>query len=422
MDVKVLIEALEGLEEKGITKDVVFDAMEEALLNACKQHYGAKENFTVFIDRDKIECRIIQSREVVEEVDNPVSQISLQDAQLIDKVFKVGDTVNTEIDTKDFSRIAATIAKGTITQKLREVEKQNIYNEFSELNKTVVTGIVQRFSNRNICIDLGKVDAFLSEKEQVKGEHYRQSDRIKVFIVKVDNNNKGVKVSVSRTHPDLVKGLFSEEVSEIKDGIVEIKNVAREPGSRTKISVYSADENVDPVGACVGVNGTRVNAIVDELNGEKIDIINWSENPAQLIENALSPAKVIGVIADEDEKTAQVIVPDYQLSLAIGKSGQNARLAARLTNYKIDIKSETQARESGEFDEYFGEDDYYYDDEYYGDDEGYYEEDYDEEYLEDADDSIYNEETESEEYDDTSEEVSPIEEDSSEDEGTKDDE
>ena len=380
MDVKVFMEALEGLEEKGITKEVVFDALEEALFTACKQHYGTKDNFTVFIDRDKIECRIIQSREVVEKVENDVEQISLEDAKKIDKVFKVGDTVNTEIDTKEFSRVAAQGAKGTITQKIREVEKKNIYNEYSELNNTVVTGIVQRFMGKTICVNLGKVDAYLPEKEQVRGEHYRQSDRIKVFIVKVDDNNRNVRVNVSRTHPNLVKGLFKEEVTEINDGIVEIKNVAREAGSRTKISVYSSDENVDPVGACVGVNGTRVNAIVDELNGEKIDIIKWSENPAQLIENALSPAKVIGVIADEDEKTAQVIVPDYQLSLAIGKSGQNARLAARLTNYKIDIKSETQARESGEFDEYFveGDDDYYYDenDEYYDDEEYYYEEDY----------------------------------------------
>lgn len=414
MDVKVFMEALEGLEEKGITKDVVFDAMEEALLNACKQHFGTRDNFTVFIDRDKIECRIIQSREVVENVENAVSQISLEDAVSIDKVFKIGDTVNTEIDTKEFSRIAATNAKGTITQRLRDVEKNNIYNEYSELNKTVVTGTVQRFMGRTICVDLGRVDAFLPEKEQVRGEYFRQSDRIKVYIVKVDKNPKGIRVNVSRTHPDLVRGLFSEEVSEIRDGIVEIKNVAREAGSRTKISVYSTDENVDPVGACVGINGTRVNAIVDELNGEKIDIINWSENPAQLIENALSPAKVIGVIADEDEKTAQVIVPDYQLSLAIGKSGQNARLAARLTNYKIDIKSETQARESGEFDEYFGEDDYYYEDEYYGEDEEYYlDEEYDEEYA----DEYEEEALEDEGSEDVTEEVEP---DNTEDEKTDD--
>ncbi len=414
MDVKVFMEALEGLEEKGITKDVVFDAMEEALLNACKQHFGTRDNFTVFIDRDKIECRIIQSREVVENVENAVSQISLEDALSIDKVFKIGDTVNTEIDTKEFSRIAATNAKGTITQRLRDVEKNNIYNEYSELNKTVVTGTVQRFMGRTICVDLGRVDAFLPEKEQVRGEYFRQSDRIKVYIVKVDKNPKGIRVNVSRTHPDLVRGLFSEEVSEIRDGIVEIKNVAREAGSRTKISVYSTDENVDPVGACVGINGTRVNAIVDELNGEKIDIINWSENPAQLIENALSPAKVIGVIADEDEKTAQVIVPDYQLSLAIGKSGQNARLAARLTNYKIDIKSETQARESGEFDEYFGEDDYYYEDEYYGEDEEYYlDEEYDEEYA----DEYEEEALEDEGSEDVTEEAEP---DNTEDEKTDD--
>ncbi len=376
---KELIKALELLEEqKGINRDVIFDSIEAGLEKACKSHYGSEDNFTVFVDRETGEYRIIQSREVVDEVTNPVTQISLPEARVVDKMLNVGDTVNTEVDTTEFSRIATQKAKGTITQQLRNEENSNLYKEYKDLDHTVVTGVVRRVvSKNNLSINLGKIDGFLAEKEQIKGEKFEAGDRLKIFIVRVEVVKNRVRINVSRTHPDLVRGLFEEEVTEIKDGIVEIKSVAREAGSRTKIAVLSNDENVDPVGACVGVNGTRVNAIVDELNGEKIDIINWSETPAELIENALSPAKVIGVIADPDEKTAQVIVPDYQLSLAIGKDGQNARLAARLTNYKIDIKSETQARESGEFDEYF-------DDEYYDEDEYYDDEYYDEYESEDA--------------------------------------
>ena len=282
--------------------------------------------------------------------------------------------VNVEVKSKEFGRIATQNAKNVILQKIREEERKAIYSEYYSMEKDVVTGIVQRYVGKNISINLGKADAILTENEQVKGEVFKPTERIKVYILEVKSTPKGPKIMVSRTHPELVKRLFESEVTEVKDGIVEIKSIAREAGSRTKIAVYSNDPDVDPVGACVGMNGARVNAIVSELRGEKIDIINWNENPAMLIENALSPAKVISVIADGEEKSAKVVVPDYQLSLAIGKEGQNARLAARLTGFKIDIKSETQARESGEFMDY--ENDYEdYDEEY---EEGY-EEGYEEE-------------------------------------------
>ena len=270
---------------------------------------------------------------------------------MMDPKYEVGDIVHVPIKSKEFGRIATQNAKNVILQKIREEERKVLYKEYFSMEKEVMTGTVTRFLGRNISINLGRVDAILNESEQVKGEVLSPTDRIKVYILEVKDTPKGPRVSVSRTHPDLVKRLFEEEVAEVKDGIVEIRAIAREAGSRTKIAVSSNDANVDPVGACVGVNGARVNSIVNELRGEKIDIINWDDNPAFLIENALSPAKVICVVADEDEKEAQVIVPDYQLSLAIGKEGQNARLAARLTGYKIDIKSETQAREMGLFDE-----------------------------------------------------------------------
>ena len=293
---------------------------------------------------------------------------------MIDSEYNLGDVVNVEVKSKEFGRIATQNAKNVILQKIREEERKAIYSEYYSMEKDVVTGIVQRYVGKNISINLGKADAILTENEQVKGEVFKPTERIKVYILEVKSTPKGPKIMVSRTHPELVKRLFESEVTEVKDGIVEIKSIAREAGSRTKIAVYSNDPDVDPVGACVGMNGARVNAIVSELRGEKIDIINWNENPAMLIENALSPAKVISVIADGEEKSAKVVVPDYQLSLAIGKEGQNARLAARLTGFKIDIKSETQARESGEFMDY--ENDYEdYDEEY---EEGY-EEGYEEE-------------------------------------------
>ena len=290
---------------------------------------------------------------------------------MIDSKYDVDDIVNVEVKSKEFGRIATQNAKNVILQKIREEERKVIYDEYYSKEKDVVTGIVQRYVGKNVSINLGKVDAMLTENEQVKGEVFQPTERIKLYVLEVKSTNKGPKILVSRTHPELVKRLFESEVTEVKDGIVEIKSIAREAGSRTKIAVWSNDPDVDPVGACVGMNGARVNAIVSELRGEKIDIINWNENPAMLIENALSPAKVISVIADAEEKTAKVVVPDYQLSLAIGKEGQNARLAARLTGFKIDIKSETQAREAGDFMDY--ENDY---DDY--DEDEYLEEDYEE--------------------------------------------
>jgi len=289
-------------------------------------------------------------------------EISLANARMVNSRYELGDTVNIEIKSKEFGRIATQNAKNVILQKIREEERKILCEEYYSKEKDIVTGIVQRYVGRNVSINLGKVDAMLTENEQVRGEVFQPTERIKLYILEVKSTSKGPKILVSRTHPELVRRLFESEVAEVKSGIVEIKSIAREAGSRTKIAVHSNDPNVDAVGACVGMNGARVNAIVNELRGEKIDIITWNDNPAMLIENALSPAKVISVIADAEEKSAKVVVPDYQLSLAIGKEGQNARLAARLTGFKIDIKSETQAREAGDFFDY--ENDYEDADEY----------------------------------------------------------
>ena len=371
--------------EKNISMDVLIETIENSLLIACKNNYGkgkdpngkGKEvNASVEIDRNSGEYHVYLIKTVVEDVQDSVEEISLTDAHNIDGKLQVGDVVKIEVKSKEFGRIAATAAKNTITQKIREEERNVLYKEYYELQHKVVTGVVTRFSGNNIHVNLGKLEGFLSESEQVKGEFYKIQDRIKVYIVEVKMSSKGPRIVVSRTHPELVKKLFEEEVSEVRDGIVEIKSISREAGSRTKIAVWSNDEDVDPVGACVGQNGARVNAIVNELRGEKIDIVEWDENPAYLIENALSPAKVVAVVADADEKSARVVVPDYQLSLAIGKEGQNARLAARLTNFKIDIKSETQAREAGDFLDYEEDydDDEYYDEEEYYDEDGEYDE------------------------------------------------
>ena len=295
---------------------------------------------------------VYADRTVVEYVEDPAMEISLTDAQKITSRAEIGGMVQVPVQSKEFGRIATQNAKNVILQKIREEERKVLFDEYYGKEKEVVTGIVQRIMGKNVSINLGKADAVLSENEQAKGETFQPTERIKVYILEVKDTPKGPRILVSRTHPGLVKRLFESEVAEVKDGTVEIKSIAREAGSRTKIAVWSNDPDVDPVGACVGMNGARVNAVVDELRGEKIDIINWDENPAILIENALSPAKVIAVMADPDEKTALVVVPDYQLSLAIGKEGQNARLAARLTGFKIDIKSETQARESGDFYDY----------------------------------------------------------------------
>ena len=369
-----LLDALTILEkEKNISKETLLEAIENSLLTACKNHFGKADNVKVVIDPDTCEYHCYQEKTVVETVEDPIEQISLQNAQMINGKYTLDDIVQVEVKSKEFGRIATQNAKNVILQKIREEERKVIYDEYFSMEKEVVTGVVQRYVGRNVSINLGKADALLTESEQIKGETFQPTERIKVYILEVKATSKGPKILVSRTHPELVKRLFESEVSEVRDGIVEIKAISREAGSRTKIAVWSNDPDVDPVGACVGLNGARVNAIVNELRGEKIDIITWDENPAILIQNALSPAKVISVIADADEKAAKVVVPDYQLSLAIGKEGQNARLAARLTGFKIDIKSETQARESGDFLDY--ENDYEddeYDDNYEYDEEGYY--------------------------------------------------
>ena len=340
---KELIEALNQLEkEKDIKKEVILEALENSLLAACKNNFGRSDNIRVNIDRITGQVNVYAMKEVVEEVTEPALQISLAEAKMRDPIKEVGDIIAIEVTPKNFGRIAAQKAKQVVVQKIREEERKVQYQYFLSKEKDIVTGIVQRYVGNNIAVNLGKADTILTENEQVKGEVFRPTERIKLYIIEVKDTTKGPKITVSRSHPELVKRLFEAEVAEIQEGIVEIKSISREAGSRTKIAVWSNDPDVDAVGACVGLNGARVNAIVRELRNEKIDIVNWSSDPAQFIENALSPAKVISVTVDEDEKTAKVIVPDYQLSLAIGKEGQNARLAAKLTGYKIDIKSESQ--------------------------------------------------------------------------------
>lgn len=357
-----LMEALDILEkEKNISKESLFGAIENSLLTACRNSFGKADNVSVEMDRETCDFHVYANKTVVatkEEVLDPMTEIWIDDAREFQLDVAPGDTVRAELDSKNFGRIATQNAKNVILQKIREEERSAVCKEYFDKEHDIATGVVQRYLGRNVSINLGRADALLNENEQIKGEAYRPNDRIKVYILEVRNGNKGPRILVSRTHPDLVKRLFEQEVTEIKDGTVEIKSIAREAGSRTKIAVSSNNENVDPVGACVGVNGSRVNLIVDELHGEKIDIIAWDENPGNLIQNSLSPAKIVAVFADPDEKTAKVVVPDYQLSLAIGKEGQNARLAARLTGYKIDIKSETQAKDAPGFryEDYMDED------------------------------------------------------------------
>ncbi|HAE80217.1 MAG TPA: transcription termination/antitermination protein NusA [Lachnoclostridium sp.] len=349
---KELMEALEAVErEHNISKDVLLDAIENSLITACRNNYGRADNIRVEMNRETGDFAVIAEKEVVETVEDSMLQISEAEARMRDPKTRIGDIVRLPIDSKKFGRIATQNAKNVILQKIREEERKALFQDWYCKEKDIVSGVVQRYVNHNYYIDLGKIDAVLTENEQVKTEKFRPTERIRLYVLEVKDTNRGPRITVSRTHPELVKRLFESEVAEVKDGTVEIRAIAREAGSRTKIAVSSNEPNVDPVGACVGINGARVNAVVQELRGEKIDIINWDDNPAFLIENALSPAKVILVAADEDAKEAEVIVPDHQLSLAIGKEGQNARLAARLTGYRIDIKSETEARESGLLDE-----------------------------------------------------------------------
>ncbi len=341
-----LIEALDLLEkEKNISKEVLIEAIENSLIAACKNNFGKADNIKVIFNRDNGDVKVFAEKEIVEEVEDPVLQIGRVEAELKFPGNSVGDIIRVEVTPKNFGRIAAQKAKQVVVQKIREEERRSLFNKYYEMEKELVTGVVQRYIGNNVSVNLGKVDAILAESEQVPGEHYEPNDRIKLYVTEVKDTTKGPRISVSRKHPELVKRLFEAEVAEVRDGTVEIKSVAREAGSRTKMSVLSHDSHVDAVGACVGMNGSRVNIVVEELGNEKIDIINWDEDPAVFIEHALSPAKVVSVKADIEDKSARVVVPDYQLSLAIGREGQNARLAARLTGYRIDIKSESQMEE-----------------------------------------------------------------------------
>lgn len=343
-----LFEAIDYLEkEKGIDKDVLLEALEAALISAYKKNFKSASNVRVDLDVNESKMRVYARKTVVEEVEDHQEEISLEEALDIDPNYVLEDIIEVEITPKDFGRIAAQAAKQVVTQRVREAERGVIFDKYADREEDVMTGIIQRKDRRFIYVNLGKIEAKLAEAEQIPTEEYIIHDRIKVFVTKVENTSKGPQIFISRSHPDLLKRLFEMEVPEIFDGIVEIKSIAREAGDRSKISVYADDPEIDPVGSCVGQRGQRVQAIVDELNGEKIDIVEWSEDPVVYVSNALSPSKVIDVIVNEEEKSTTVIVPDYQLSLAIGKRGQNARLAAKLTGWKIDIKSESNAREEG---------------------------------------------------------------------------
>lgn len=337
------LDALGDLErEKGIAVDILIDAIEAALLSAYKRNFGSLQNARVHIDRATGDYKVYSQRTVTEEVEDDRLEISVADAQKLDPRFELGDIVENEVTPRNFGRIAAQTAKQVVVQRIREAERNIIYETFSSRESDVITGIVQRIEQKNIYIELGKTEAILTPSEQMPNETYKHGDRIKAYIVEVRKTTKGPQIYVSRTHPGLLKRLFEMEVPELEEGVVELKSVAREAGARSKIAVYSRDENVDPVGACVGPKGARVQNIVNELNGEKIDIIKWDSDASKYVASSLSPAKVVAVEIWEDEKVARVIVPDYQLSLAIGKEGQNARLAAKLTGCKIDIKSESQ--------------------------------------------------------------------------------
>ncbi len=374
---KELMEALDLLEkEKGISKDALFDAIDASLKKACENNFGSADNVTVNIDRETCDFVIYQTKTAVEEVSDSVHEILLEKAKEIEPGAVIGSEVHVSVNSKEFGRIAAQNAKSIILQKIREEERQTVSEYFNSRAHEIMTGIVQRVSNGIVSVNLGKADAILTQDDIIPGETFQPTQRIHVYVVGMRDGSggKGPRVQISRTKAAMVRKLFEMEVAEIKEGIVEIRGISREAGSRTKMAVWSNDEAVDPIGACIGVNGSRINPIVDELHGEKIDIVHWDENPAVLVENALSPAKVVAVAVDEDEKAALVVVPDNQLSLAIGMKGQNARLAAKLTGFKIDIKSESQARDEGLFDQY---DEEYDEDDSYDEDESY-DEDYEE--------------------------------------------
>ncbi|USK35729.1 transcription termination factor NusA [Bacillus sp. F19] len=343
-----LFDALTILEkEKGISKEVIIEAIEAALISAYKRNFNQAQNVRVDLNRETGTMRVFARKDVVDEVYDPRLEVSVEEAQSVNPSYQVNDVLEMEVTPKDFGRIAAQTAKQVVTQRVREAERGVIYSEFVDREEDIMTGIVQRIDSKFIYVSLGKIEALLPVSEQMPNEKYKPHDRIKVFITKVEKTTKGPQIFVSRTHPGLLKRLFEIEVPEIYDGTVEIKSVAREAGDRSKISVHSDNSEVDPVGSCVGPKGQRVQAIVNELKGEKIDIVKWSNDPVEFVANALSPSKVLDVNVNEDDKATTVVVPDYQLSLAIGKRGQNARLAAKLTNWKIDIKSETDALQMG---------------------------------------------------------------------------
>jgi transcription termination/antitermination protein NusA len=337
------IQAVEDLErEKSISKDLLIDAIESALVSAYKKNYGTSQNVRVNIDRETGDIDVFMRKDIVEEVVDPFVEVAVAEAKEIDQDYEVGDVIEYQVTPMDFGRIAAQTAKQVVVQRIRETERGMIYDDYVNRQTEVVTGVVQRISNDTVFINMGRAEGILAVNEQIPGEKYKVNERLKVYVMDVKKTTKGPQVFLSRTHPGLVKRLFELEVPEIQDGIVEIKSISREAGSRTKIAVCTYDENVDPVGACVGTRGNRVQAVVEELSGEKIDIITWSEEPGKLISSALSPAKVEMVLVDESERAATVVVPDFQLSLAIGKEGQNVRLAAKLCGWKIDIKSHSQ--------------------------------------------------------------------------------
>lgn len=404
---KELLDAISLIEkEKNIDREILLTALEESLTAAYSKSFEKADksadrkgdrrvdNIRVVLDRDTGDYKIYREKTVVEEVTNPASEILWEEAKLISKAYQIGDVVQEELPLDSFSRVTAQNAKNNFRTKLLEEERRSVFERYNSKLGQIVTGLVQRRMEERTIINLGNTDAILPKSEQIETESYRNNERIKVMVLKVEARapKKEPVITVSRTHPDMVRRFFEAEVPEIKQGLVEIKAVAREAGSRSKMAVVSYDEAVDAIGACVGLNGTRVNAVVDELGGEKIDLVEWRDHPAEFIENALKPAKVIIVLADEEDKTAQVIVPDFQLSLAIGRAGQNVRLAARLTGFKIDIKSESEAKESGLFEE-IG-----YIDDYEGDEEEYYEEGYEEEYIEEGYEEEYVEEGSEEDY------------------------
>lgn len=400
-----LIHALEQLEkEKGIHKDILIEAIEQALISAYKKNFGTNQNVEVTIEQSTGEIRVYALKTIVDEVVDPAEEMSIEQAKRFGADFEVGDMVEVEVTPRKFGRIAAQTAKQVVMQRIREAEREIVFGEFASREEDILTGVVSRFERKNVVIDLGRVEAILPPGEQTPGERYNIHDRVKVYVINVKKGNRSPQIYVSRTHPGLVKRLLELEVPEINDGTVEIKTIAREAGSRTKIAINSRNENVDPVGACVGQKGSRIRAIVDELRGEMIDVIKWSAIQEDYIASALSPAKVLQVSLDEDTRIARVVVPDFQLSLAIGKEGQNARLAAKLTGWKIDIKSESQMRQLLEMQLFSGGNGLY------GDDE---DEDYDgvetlfgePETLGEPDEAFYDEDVDTTESDDGGEEA-----------------